>query len=141
MEISEILGINKLLDRFRRDVSDTFDYHFKATNASDFELTFIFTAKSKVLTSIFNNVKETLAKNEKLKGVKDADPNTIQRFEIPKQFYGRVLTAILKPVHTIEREVKADGIKVLRYAVESCYFESKEEKTQIHIKLGGIYGR
>jgi hypothetical protein len=140
MELQKVLGINRLLDRFRRDVSDVFNYHFKTLNPSDFELIIIFTAKSKVLKSVFNQVKKVLVrKDTKFTKLHTSNSDVLQRFEIPEQFNGRILTAILKQVKEIEKEVKKDGIKILRYQVDKCFFENKDDTTTINIKLGGIY--
>lgn len=140
MEMARILGINKLLDRFRRDVKDIYDYHFKVINLSDYELDFIFTAKSRVLKSVFNQVKKTLVrKDTKFTKLYCTDSETVAKFKVPKQFNGRVHTAILRPIRQIEKEVRKDGIEILKSKVDECLFINDKEITKIHIKVGGIY--
>lgn len=142
MDLTKIIGINKLLDRFRRDVSDVFDYNFKTISPSDFELSFIFTAKSRVLKSVFDEVKKVLVrKDNKFNKLYSSNSDLIQKFEIPEQLNNKVHTSILKQIKDIEKEVFKDGIKVLRTQVDKCYFINDGEKTEIHIKIGGMYAK
>jgi hypothetical protein len=140
MEMQKLLGINKLLDRFRRDVNNVYDYHFKTLNPSDYEINFIFTAKSKVLKSVFNQVKTKL-KGKQFSKLHSSNPEALERFDIPEQFNGRVQTAIIKQIKQIEKEVNKDGVKILRYKVTKCYFENNEDITTINIIVGGIYAK
>jgi hypothetical protein len=142
MDLKQMVGINRLLEKFRRDVDDVFMYHFKTVNNADFKINLTYYAKSKVLKSVFNQVKKVLVrKDTKFTKLHSSNPDVIERFEIPKEFNGRVLTTIHKNVKAIIKEVNKDGIKIVRYEVEKCYFANVKEKTQIHIIVGGIYAR
>lgn len=139
MNVKELLAFNKLLERFRRDVNDIYNYKFRVTALNEYELNFTYTAKSKVLKSVFKQVSKHLKRRKEMGSLAAADPDKIERFLIPEQFNNRIHTGISKNIKEVGKVVRQDGYEILRSEVKSCIFHNKEEITEINIKVVGQY--
>lgn len=137
-----MLAHNKLLDRFRKDASDIYNYSFKAINPSDYELDIIFTAKGKMLRTVFLQVSKVLVRlDSKFARLAASNPDYIDQFDIPEEMLNRVHTAIQKNIRDIAHVIRQDGIQIIRSSVSKCTFINKDEITNIKIQVVGQYAR
>ena len=145
MDVKQILAFNKLIKTYGKYVSDKWDYNFKAVNISDFELKLKYKAKSKVLKSVFRQTAKTLSRlNTKFAKLAVSDPDKITKFEVPEEFLNRVKTAINKNLSSVYKEVRQDGIIVVRDTVKSCVFSEDSNDNNILniiVKVGGQYAQ
>ena len=139
--IDKITQTNLVLDRFRKDIEDKYDYKFRITSPSDFELRLVYRAKINVLSSVFKQVSKHLSRVKQ--GIDKTDPTLIEKFDVPKEMYNRVHTAIKSNIDAVGKLTERDGIKILRSSVNKCVFENNAElgKTFITINVGGMYAR
>lgn len=139
--IDKITQTNLVLDRFSKDIEDKYDYKFRITSPSDFELRLVYRAKINVLSSVFKQVSKHLSRVKQ--GIDKTDPTLIEKFDVPEEMYNRVHTAIKSNIDAVGKLTERDGIKILRSSVNKCVFENNAElgKTFITINVGGMYAR
>ena len=139
--IDKITQTNLVLDRFSKDIEDKYDYKFRITSPSDFELRLVYRAKINVLSSVFKQVSKHLSRVKQ--GIDKTDPTLIEKFDVPEEMYNRVHTAIKSNIDAVGKLTERDGIKILRSFVNKCVFENNAElgKTFITINVGGMYAR
>ncbi len=137
--LDKITKTNLVLDRFSKDIEDKYDYKFRITSPSDYELRLVYRAKAYVLSSVFKQVSKHLSRVKQ--GLDKTDPDLIEKFDVPPEMYNRVHTAIKSNIDAVGKLTEKDGIKILRSSVNKCVFERHEElnKTFITINVGGIY--
>lgn len=141
--MKNLFAWNHLLKKFSTDIKDKYQYHFKAVNPSDYELNLTYTAKSKILDKVFNQIKKKLGrKHTKFSKLTVSDPKHIEKFEVPENLLNRVHTSIKKNIKDVARELQDDDIVIIRSKATYCVFERiGEENLTIKVKVEGQYGR
>lgn len=141
MGIKDTLAINTLIKKFSTDIDDTFQYHFKCTDISDFELKLRFQAKSKILDKTFTQLSKVLSRtHNKFSRLKTADSTYVDKFEIPAEMYNRVHTAVKRNINQVAKEIQKDKIIIIRTQVNKCVFEKEDNNLNIIVNVGGQYG-
>lgn len=114
------------------------EYDFNTIDPTDYELIFIMSASSKVFNQIFNASRVAMIR--KGKDLKEANPETIDKFEIPERFFNFLGVVLSKNVKTVATEVAKDKIIVLSNRVTGgCFERDSSRNWQIKIKVGGEY--
>lgn len=117
-------------------MTDLIKWDFAAETAADYRLVFNMTADSKLFKQIYSKSRTKLLR----KGVNAGSPDTIEKFDIPKQYLNLITTAIKKHIKQVAKEVKEDKIEVLSGRTESAYFKRNNAGDwDINIQVVGQY--
>ena len=131
----------KILAGFRQGKLKKAIPWFKALNHVDYEMTFKFTTKNKLLDRALTQSLNTLKKDKKLKGKNlDIDINKIKKFEIPVKFYNVFNTFMRGEIRKWKRYFKKDNIVIVTNSMKSGFYErTSSEEWLITIIIGGEY--
>ena len=114
------------------------EYDFATVDPTDYELIFTMSASSKVFNQIFNSSRVAMIR--KGKNLKEANPDTIDKFDIPERFFNFLGVILSKNIKGVASEVAKDKIIVLSNRVTGgCFERDKSRNWQIKIKVGGEY--
>jgi len=118
-------------------MGDLIDYDFELLNPSDFELRFDMRTDKKRMNWLFDKALAKMTKQEVV------DPNQIDKiseFKVSPTFFKYIKTVTRKNCRKVFKEVKADGIIILQYHVDSGVFKKgKGEDWNIHIVYRGTH--
>lgn len=118
---------------------DSIEYDFKAINGADYELTFSMTAENKLLNKIFQDSRRKLIR-EGVTSIGYADPQTLEKFDVPPKYFKLINTIMSKKVKKICKMVAKDYIIVLTGKITQAYFKRNAANDwDIKIKYGGQY--
>lgn len=116
-----------------------FDWDFKATSHTRFELMIQMLAHNRLLVRLLGEAKKKLKKKKGMK-VDDTGLDKINRFDIPPQYLRLVATTLSKTARKIEKEVKKDGIEVLKARPAKAWFQRvKGEHWVVTVVYEGDY--
>lgn len=119
---------------------DIIEWDFKAESITDYSLKLEMSADNKMLTNIFNQAKHKLARRKGMKNLNTADPEVIQEFAVPKQYFNLVRTIMHKKIKKAFSKVREDNIHVLNSKVTKAKFKRNEANDwDIEIIVSGQY--
>jgi len=143
MNFAEKLAVKQVMKKFRTKVNKKCDFDFKTVTLSDFELNLVFTADSKILKTLFQKAGKVAEKTQpKLRGLTKSGLDDEGRYEVPADYFGRVLLIIKKNIAEISKtQTQPDGYKIVRSVIKRCVIVQGKEQTKFKIKVGGQYVR
>jgi len=118
------------------------DYHFRALNPQQYELTISMPEVSHRLFRLVYN--KTKSKYEKKKSMKvDDSGEGIDKQKIivvPVQFYNLLKVALKSQLKDIDRQLKADKIEVMTCNMQDARYVRKDDtQWEICFVFGGVY--
>lgn len=111
-------------------------YKFRLVTPYEFELVFTMSAKHRVMNMLFVKAKEKLARSKGI-SVNKSSMEGVSSFPIAPNFYKLVGTFLGKNVKHASREVKADGIEIVKWEVTNGHFERVGDDWNIVITING----
>lgn len=114
------------------------DYEFKAVSTCDFILHLEMTASHKLLKNVLDKAKKKVASRLDIKEIHEKE---IDYIKIPEQYHRLLLTFLKRQLNKVYKEVKDDGITIIRDEMSQAYFEKLERFWNITIIIKGLYER
>jgi hypothetical protein len=108
------------------------NYNFKLMTESEFECLIDFKVDNKIFDFIYNGALK------KLHVAGDKTKVTNIKVPISRDYYNLINTSMAKIMNGVQKDVKPDGYKLLRYNVQDAYF-IKTELLNIYVTLQGNY--
>lgn len=125
-------------------MTEKVEYEFKAVNPEEYELALLLKANHKSLVSLFEKAVGKLeGKIPHHERLKDADPSSIDGFDVTPSFYPYLRTVLHRQTRKVNQAVGQDGINVLTQEVRKARFVRSDDGKEwnIIILFGGMYAQ
>lgn len=131
------MGVKQWIKKKRDAHKQTWKYHFRIINPSDYECEFTFNAKNSLFMKIFIESQKRLPERAKTK----MSPELVNEFDIPQEYHNLLKTNLRKPFSITSQDVASDhGFLFINYFVNSAKFKrNASDDWDIIISINGTY--